>query len=190
MADQIRVLGIAGSLRKHSVNKGLLCAAQTVLPEGMDLEIFDLKEIPLFNEDILTAGPPQSVLELKRRIAAADGLLIAIPEYNFTIPGVLKNAIDWASRPVKDSPLVGKPVALMGAGGIMGTVRAQLAFRQMGPFLNLYIMNRPEVLVTRSWEKFDAEGNLKDEATLHAVRGLLEAFAGWVTRFRPHAVVS
>ncbi len=184
MDSQLHILGIAGSLRKHSVNKGLLRAAQTVLPEGVSLEVFDLGPIPLYNEDILTAGVPESIRELKSQVAEADALLIAIPEYNYSVPGVLKNAIDWVSRPIKESPLNGKPVALMGAGGVMGTVRAQLAFRQMSPFLNLHILNKPEVLVSRAWEKFDAEGNLKDEPTLNAIRGLLAALAEWTRLLR------
>ena len=187
MNQQIRLLGIAGSLRKNSFNKGLLRAAQAVLPQGTSLEIYDLAPIPLFNDDLLTTGAPESVRDLKRRVGEADALLFAVPEYNYTLPGVLKNAIDWVSRPIKDSPLNGKPVALMGAGGVMGTVRAQMAFRQMAPYLNLHILNKPEVLVSRAWEKFDAEGNLKDEATLPAIRGLLEALADWTRRLRPPA---
>ncbi len=187
MNDALHILGIAGSLRRQSVNKGLLRAAQTVLPDGMRLEVFDLSPIPLFNEDILAAGVPDGVRDLKRRVAEADALLIAIPEYNYSIPGVLKNAIDWVSRPIKESPLNGKPVALMGAGGIMGTVRAQLAFRQMSPFLNIHVLNKPEVLVARSWEKFDADGNLKDDATVTSIHNLLVALADWTRVLQPRA---
>ncbi len=187
MEQNIHILGFAGSLRRHSVNRGLLRAAQSVLPQGVTLEVFDLADIPLFNDDLLTAGAPESVRTFKKRIAEADALLIATPEYNYSIPGVLKNAIDWASRPVKDSPLNGKPAALMGAGGVMGTVRAQLAFRQMAPYLNLLLLNRPEVLVSRAWEKFDADGNLKDEATVTAIRGLLESLVAWTRQLHAHA---
>lgn len=184
MNDTIRVLGISGSLRKNSVNSGLLRAAVRVAPSGMSISIFDLKSIPLYNEDILTAGVPEAVTTFKDAISKCDALLIATPEYNYSIPGVLKNAIDWASRPIKDSPLAGKPLALMGAGGKMGTVRAQLALRQVAIYLNMHLLNRPEVLVMGAQDKFDAEGNLNDEPTLKAVRVLLESLADWTRRLQ------
>ncbi len=184
MNHHLQVLGIAGSLRRASVNAGLLRAASTVLPEGMSLETFDLSPIPLYNGDLDGPNAPEPVRRLKERIAAADALLIATPEYNFSVPGVLKNAIDWASRPPKDSPLNGKPLAIMGAGGVMGTVRAQMALRQIAVYTNMLPLNKPEVLVSRAWEKFDADGNLRDEPTLQQVRGLLEALAAWAWRLK------
>jgi len=184
MSATIQVLGISGSLRKNSVNAGLLRAAAAVAPQGISVDIFDLSPIPLYNEDLLTAGVPGPVSAFKDAIATADALLIATPEYNYSIPGVLKNAIDWASRPIKGSPLVGKPVALMGAGGMMGTVRAQLALRQVAVYTNMFVLNRPEVLVVRAHEKFDASGNLVDESTRAAVRDLLEALRAWTIRLR------
>lgn len=184
MANPIHVLGIAGSLRKASVNKGLLRAAADVLPEGMLLETFDLAPIPLYNGDVDAAGAPEAVLHFKARIAAADALLIATPEYNYSIPGVLKNALDWASRPPKESPLNGKPLAIMGAGGVAGTTRAQLHLRQVAVFTNMLPLNKPEVAIQRAWEKFDAEGNLTDEPSREAIRMLLQALLTWTRRLQ------
>jgi chromate reductase, NAD(P)H dehydrogenase (quinone) len=181
----VRVLGFAGSLRKASVNRGLLRAASALLPEGMTLEIFDIGPIPLFNEDLLTGGEtPPAVVDFKLRIAAADALLIATPEYNYSIPGVLKNAIDWASRPAKESPLNDKPLAIMGAGGIMGTSRAQAHLRQVAVFTNMHCLNKPELTVQRCWEKFDDQGNLVNEDARAAVAALLAALAAWTRRLR------
>jgi chromate reductase len=184
MTMPVHVLGFSGSLRKASNNRGLIRAASQVLPEGMTLEIADLSEIPLYNGDQEAAGAPDGVKAFKAKIIAADALLIATPEYNFSIPGVLKNALDWASRPPKDSPLSGKPLAILGAGGPSGTVRAQIALRQVAGFINMLPLNRPEVLVARAWEKFDAEGNLKDEATFQQIAELLKALDAWTRRLR------
>lgn len=180
--EQLHILGVSGSLRRASHNSGLLRAAAQVLPDGVSLEIFDLSPIPLFNGDIAATGEPEGVRRFKESIAAADALLIATPEYNYSIPGVLKNAIDWASRPPKHSPLNGKPLAMMGAGGVMGTVRAQAQLRQILLANDLHLLNKPEVYVTRSWEKFDGDGNLKDEATFQSIRTLIEALAAWTRR--------
>ncbi len=136
------ILGFSGSLRQASINSGLLRAAQTVLPVDMTLEIYDLTPIPLFCQDLVDQGNvPVPVQAFKARLAAADGLLMATPEYNYSIPGVLKNAIDWASRPVADSPLNGKPLAIMGAGGAMGTSRAQYHLRQVAVYTNMLPLN-------------------------------------------------
>ena len=182
MTTTLQVLGISGSLRRNSFNSGLIRAAVTIAPPGMSITPFDLKDIPLYSEDVLTTGVPDAVRKFKEAITRSDALLIATPEYNYSISGVLKNAIDWASRPIKESPLVGKPLAIMGAGGRMGTVRAQLALRQVAVYLNMHPLNRPEVLVANAGEKFDAEGNLTDQPTLQSVRGLLEALADWTRR--------
>jgi chromate reductase len=184
MTNPIHVLGIAGSLRKASVNKGMLRAAADVLPDGMLLETFDLAPIPLYNGDVDAAGTPEAVRHFKARIAAADALLIATPEYNYSIPGVLKNAIDWASRPPKESPLNGKPLAIMGAGGAAGTTRAQLHLRQVAVFTNMLPLNKPEVAIQRAWEKFDADGNLTDEPSREAIRALLQALLAWTSRLQ------
>ncbi len=184
MPTQVHVLGFSGSLRKGSFNTGLLQAALQLLPEGMSLELYDLAPIPLYNEDVLSAGVPAAVADFKSRIAAADALLIATPEYNFSLPGVLKNAIDWASRPIQDSPLNDKPLAIMGAGGMMGTSRAQYHLRQVAVYTNMLPLNRPEVTVTMARSKFDANGTLTDEPTRQAVAKLLEALGVWTRRLR------
>jgi chromate reductase, NAD(P)H dehydrogenase (quinone) len=184
MPTPVHVLGFAGSLRQASTNRGLLRAALEVLPEDMTLELFDLTPIPLYNADVEAAGTPEPVMLFKQRLAEADAILIATPEYNYSIPGVLKNAIDWASRPPQDCPLIGKPLALMGAGGSFGTVRSQLALRQVAVFTNMLPLNKPEVMVQRNWEKFDREGNLTDDAVKEQVRGLLVALFWWTRNLR------
>lgn len=187
MTTPLQIVGFAGSLRQKSWNRGLLRAASELLPAGLTLEVLDLAPIPLFNQDAVDANAlPEPVRHFKARLAAADALLIATPEYNYSIPGVLKNAIDWASRPVQDSPLNDKPAALMGAGGLYGTVRAQLHLRHVAVFVNLLVLNKPDVMLQRSWEKFDADGNLVDEAARQQVRALLEALAAWTRRLRGH----
>ena len=180
----VRLLGVSGSLRKGSYNTALLRAASELLPEGMTLEIFDLSSIPLYNDDVRALGFPKPVQEFRDRIAAADALLIATPEYNFSIPGVLKNAIDWASRP-PDPPLNGRPVGIMGAStGNFGTVRAQMHLRQVCVFCNMFPLNKPEVLVMRAKEKFDANGRLIDETARGFIRDMLLALADWTRRLR------
>jgi len=183
MPTPVHVLGFSGSLRKASYNTGLLRVAAERLPDDMTLEIFDLAPIPPFNQD-LEANPPEAVRRFKERIAAADALLIATPEYNYSIPGVLKNAIDWASRPPRESPLNDKPLAIMGAGGQYGTVRAQLHLRHVAVYTNIHPLNKPEVMITRAWEKFDADGNLTDEASKKAIGDLLVALGAWTRRLR------
>ncbi|MCL4466569.1 MAG: NAD(P)H-dependent oxidoreductase [Chloroflexi bacterium] len=185
MPSLVKVLGFAGSLRRGSYNRATLRAAGELLPEDMRLETFDLAPIPLFNQDILAAGPPRAVLDFKARLAANDGVLIVTPEYNYSIPGVLKNAIDWASRPPDTSPLNGKPVGLMGAStGQFGTVRAQTHWRNVFVFTNMLPLNKPEVLINRARDKFDAEGRLTDEPTRQVIRNQLVAFGDWVRRLR------
>ncbi len=176
--ETVRVLGFSGSLRRGSYNTAALRAATQVVPEGMELEVFDLALIPLYNEDFV-ADPCEAVVRFKERIAASDALLIASPEYNYSIPGVLKNAIDWASRPPDTSPLGGKPVAIMGAStGILGTARAQYHLRQVAVFTNMLLLNRPEVFITVAHTKFDEAGNLLDDDTRERIRHLLEALGG------------
>ena len=181
--SSIHVLGISGSLRQGSYNTGLLYAAADLAPDGMRLEIFDLSPIPLFNQD-LELDLPEPVHRLKAHIAAADALLFAVPEYNYSFSGVLKNAIDWASRPPRDMPLSGKPAAILGAGGRYGTVRAQLHFRQVAAHLNLLVLNRPELMVPYASEKFSPDGRLTDEQTREQLKSLLDALAAWTRRLR------
>jgi chromate reductase len=184
MTASIHVLGISGSLRRNSWNTALLHAAGQLLPEGMSLEIADLAPIPLYNQDLDGPDAPEPVLAFKERIRAADALLIATPEYNASIPGVLKNAIDWASRPVNRSPLAGKPLAIMGAGGMSGTIRAQIALRQVAVSTDMLTLNKPEVRIIRAAEKFDGHGHLTDEQARQAIRAQLEALAAWTRRLR------
>ena len=187
MADgrNLKVLGISGSLRKGSYNTAALRAAQELTPAGMTIEIFDLSPIPPYNEDVKNVGFPPPVQELRQRIAAADALLIATPEYNYSMSGVLKNAIDWASRP-PEQPFNDKPVAIMGASpGVTGTARAQYHLRQSGVFLNMHFVNKPEVMIGTAASKFDAEGRLTDETTRGFVRDLLASLAAWTRRLHP-----
>ena len=185
MSKPITILGIPGSLRRNSYNRFLLRAAAELVPEGATLEIIDLDGIPPFSEDDEKVMPPK-VIELKERIRAADAILFATPEYNYSVPGVLKNAIDWASRPYGDSAWTGKPVAIMGATiGLHGTARAQYHLRQIFVFLDMFPINKPEVLVAQAADRFDAEGNLTDEATRGFVRDLLSSLVNWTRRLGP-----
>jgi len=173
MAENFTILGIAGSLRKSSFNGSALRAAQRLTPTGVMLDAFDLTGIPVYNQDE-EQRPPARVAEFKARIRAASAILLVTPEYNYSIPGVLKNAIDWASRPYGDSAWNGKPVAIMGASvGALGTARAQYHLRQTFVFLNMYAVNQPEVMIANASEKFDAQGNLTDEKTKDLIRQLL-----------------
>ncbi len=175
----MRILGIAGSLRQGSYNKALLRAAIEVAPSGVHIDVFDLAGIPGFNEDE-EREPPQKVVEFKQRIREADGILIATPEYNYSIPGVLKNAIDWASRPYGDSAWNGKRVAIMGASvGMLGTARAQYHLRQSFVFLNMHAMNQPEVMVPFAASKVDDNGRITDQQTLDIVTRFMAAFVTW-----------
>jgi chromate reductase len=168
------MLGIAGSLRKGSYNHGALRAATELVPEGATIEIFELDGIPGFNQDE-EQNPPEKVAEFKRKIREADAILFVTPEYNYSVPGVLKNAIDWASRPYGDSAWDGKPAAIMGASvGAIATARAQYHLRQMMVFLNMFPVNQPEVMIGDAGEKFDEHGNLTDETTKGFIRQLLE----------------
>ena len=183
-SDSLHVLGISGSLRRASYNTALLRAAAELMPPGMTLEIFDLAPLPLFNQDAEKPFP-EAVVELRTRLAQADALLIATPEYNSSISGALKNAIDWASRPPKQ-PLAGKPVAIMGVStGNFGTVRAQLHLRQVLTHVGALPLGKPEVLVARAEQAFDAEGRLVDAAARGFLQDLLAALARWTQRVSP-----
>lgn len=181
MAMHIHILGISGSLRRGSFNTALLRNAQAMLPEGASLEIADLSGIPLFNQDD-EHEPPEAVRALKAKIAGADALLFAVPEYNHSIPGVLKNAIDWASRPAADQPFSGKPAAVMGAGGRFGAVRAQLHFRQIAACLNMLLLPKPELMVPSAQQKFDADGALTDPEARDQLKALVDALVAWARK--------
>jgi chromate reductase len=183
MSNPVHILGIAGSLRRASYNRAALRAATQLVPQDTTLEIFELDGIPGFNQDE-EQNPPAKVADFKRRIRAADAILIVTPEYNYSIPGVLKNAIDWASRPYGDSAWSGKPVAIMGASiGTIGTARAQYHLRQVFVFLNMFPVNQPEVMIGNAAERFDAQGNLTDETTKDFIRKLLQSLVEWTGRF-------
>lgn len=181
-AKHVHVLGIAGSLRTGSYNAAALRTAQQLVPEGMTLEIFDLSGIPMYNQD-REEDMPRPVQELKNKIAQADAVLFVTPEYNYSFSGVLKNAIDWASRPPTNTPLPGKPAAIMGASmSVFGTGRAQYHLRQVCVCLNMLILNRPEVFIVNAHEKFDAEGVLQDGEIRQRIKALLEELKKWVHR--------
>ncbi len=179
---KIKVIAFAGSLRKGSFNKALVNAAKELAPDGMEIEIFDIKGIPVYNQDE-ESDAPRRVAEFKDAIRKANAVLIATPEYNYSIPGALKNAIDWASRPYSGNPLSGKPVALMSASGsILGGARAQYPLRQVFVFLNMHPVNKPEVIVPMAQEKIDSNGKVTDQHTREKIRELLEALLAWTAQ--------
>ena len=179
MNQPVRILGIAGSLRRKSYNRAALRAAQQLVPQDAVLDIFELDGIPVFSEDD-ERQPPVKIVELKKRIREADAILFVTPEYNYSIPGGLKNAIDWASRPYGDNDWNGKPVAVMSASlGTLGTARAQYHLRQVFVFLNMLAINQPEVMIANAGQNFDAEGNLTNETTKNLIRQLLANLVGW-----------
>ncbi len=182
----VKVLGISGSLRKSSFNTAALRAAQELAPEGMEITIFDgLREIPPYDDDErLGTGYPPAVAAFRAALKSADALLFAMPEYNYSIPGVLKNAIDWASRP-PEQPFDGKPFAVMGAAtGLLGTARGQHELRRVVSGLNGHVLNRPEVYISQAATRFDASGRLTDEASRALVGQLLAGLKDWTLRLR------
>jgi chromate reductase len=181
--EPVTILGFAGSLRRSSFNRALLRAAVEAAPARMHVEIFDLAPIPLYNADVEAEGDPAGVKAFKAAIAAADGVLMVTPEYNHGTPGVMKNAIDWASRPPNRAALDRKPVGIIGASpGMTGSARGQSQLRQAFEFTNSYAMPQPELLVFRAHEKFDDEGRLIDEPTRERLAAWLTAFEAWVRR--------
>jgi len=173
------ILGISGSLRQASYNTALLRAAEELMRTNMFMEIFDLSPLPMFSQELENPFP-ESVVHFRAQLAQADAVLIATPEYNASISGVLKNAIDWASRPPQN-PLNGKPVAIMGASkGNFGTLRAQLHLRQILTHVGALPLGKPEVLVARAEQVFNAEGKLVDPATGGYLQDLLTALASWI----------
>jgi chromate reductase len=180
----VKVLGISGSLRAGSFNSAALRAARDLAPAGLTIETFDLAPIPLYNEDVYAKGFPPPVADFRAKIKAADALLVCSPEYNYSTSGVLKNAIDWASRP-PDQPFDGKPIALLSASpSFTGGARAQYHLRQIFVYLNPHILNRPEVMISAAHTKFDDAGKLTDEPTREHIRKLLDALKAWTDRLR------
>lgn len=173
--DTLKILGIVGSLRKDSYNRFALKAAQARVPDGAELDLIELHDLPVFNQDI-ESMPPDSVRAFKQRILAADAILFGTPEYNYSVPGVLKNAIDWATRPYGDNVWQGKPAAIMGASiGSLGTARAQYHLRQILVALDMPVVGQPEVMIGNAAQRFDPDGRLTDESTGQHIRKLLEA---------------
>ena len=184
MSESLKILGIPGRLRRSSYNRAALIATQSLLTVGVSLEIFDLEGLPLFNQDT-EAQPAPKVIEFKAKIREADAILFATPEYNYSIPGVLKNAIDCASRPYGDSAWSGKPVAVMGASvGLFGSARAQYHLRQCFVFLNMFPVNQPEVMIGNASKAFDEQGKLIDETSQKLIRHLLENLANFARQLK------
>ncbi len=185
MTGALTIFGISGSLREKSYNSAALWAARDLAPKGITFDIFDrLGEIPPFNED--TEGDPaDAVVDLKRRIERADAVVIATPEYNYSVPGVLKNAIDWASRPYGKNSWADKPVAVMGASvGMLGSARAQYHLRQMFVFLDMHPVNQPEVMIPMAADRFNDDGELTDDAAQRFISELMENLADWTKRLK------
>lgn len=182
MAESVKILGIAGSLRQKSFNRYLLREAVNLVPENAEIEIFELDGIPGFNQDEEN-NPPQKVNEFKEKIRAADAILFVTPEYNYSVSGVLKNAIDWVSRPYGDNAFSGKPAAITGASiSTLGTSRAQYHLRQMFVFLDIRTVNQPEVMVASAQDKFDENGKLTDSTSVNLLRELLKQLVALVQK--------
>jgi len=178
----MKILGVGGTLRKGSYSKALLLEAQKLVPKEVVIEITETGDLPLYNPDIAL---PEVVQKFKNSIKEADAILFSTAEYNYSIPGSLKNAIDWGSRPYGDNSWEEKPVAIMSESiGMLGGIRAQLHLRQAILFINMLPLNRPEVIVSNAKEKFDEEGNLTDEHTKEKIKELLQALAIWVERLK------
>lgn len=183
MSEKLALAGVSGSLRKGSYNTAALHACKSVLPDDVDLDIITLESIPLFNEDVEAEGWPPAVDALRKRIEPAKGIIFSTPEYNYSIPGVLKNAIDWLSRPERKGPIFGKPAAIIGATpSMIGTARAQAHLRQVAFYNGMPLLASVEVLIARAGEKFDDDNNLTDEKTQNYLRKLMMEFSDWVRR--------
>lgn len=179
MTEKIRVLCFCGSLRKGSYNAAALRAAQAVAPPELQFDHADIHDLPHYDADLQAQGFPAAVERIAAQLRNADAVLFATPEYNYSVPGVLKNAIDWLSR-VKDQPFAGKPAAIMGASmGVIGTARAQYHLRQIGVFLDLRFMNRPEVMIGQAQTRFDADGQLTDDKTREFLKTFMSALRDW-----------
>ena len=177
---ELKFLGICGSLRRQSTNAGLLRVAMAELPEGVSMEIADLSAVPFYNADL--SDKPAAVQTLLAQMGAADALVLACPEYNYSLAPALKNALDWASREPNNALLAGKPAAILGAGGGMGTSRAQYHLRQVCVFLDLHPLNKPEVFANAFAGGFDADGNLTDARLIQQVAAQMQALAAWARR--------
>jgi chromate reductase len=179
---EMKILGVGGTLRKGSYSRALLREAQKLVPEGVVMELTDVIDFPLYNAD---HEMPHVVQDFKNKVKAADAILFSTAEYNYSIPGSLKNVLDWGSRPYGDNSWEDKPVAIMSEStGMLGGVRAQYHLRQMALFTNMHVLNKPEVMVGRVAEKFDEQGNLTDEHTKEKIKELLQALVAWAERLK------
>ncbi len=184
MDKNLKIIGICGSLRKESFNRKALKTAKKFIPLNADFEIVEIGALPLFNQD-LESDPPKSVVEFREEIKSADGILFAVAEYNYSVSAVLKNAIEWGSRPYGLAVLNKKPIAMMGVStGMLGTARAQYHLRQICIQTDMYVFNQPEVIITFGKDKFDELGNLVDEHTLEKIKNLVEAFIPWIEKMK------
>ena len=179
-AKNIRLLGISGSLRRGSFNTALLRTAEELAPQNVGLEIFDLLDLPLYNGDLEAEGDPGSVAALKQAIRGADGVIFASPEYNHSFSGVMKNAIDWASRDRGPGSLMGKPVTMVGAGGMSGTARAQMHLENVLSETGSLVMTKPGIMIVNPWDKFDSDGSIADEGTRRVISDHMRKFRDWV----------
>ena len=178
----VALLGICGSLRKASLNRALLAAVRDALPASARMALYDDLDLPIFNSDL---EEPPGVARLKAAIAAADGVVFSVPEYNYSVPGGLKNALDWVSRPPQQSPMRGKPVGMVGAAtGMSGTIRAQTHLRQMLLYSDTPCLSQPEVLIPRAQDRFDTEGRLTDASTGALLASFGRAMVAFVERHR------
>jgi chromate reductase len=185
MTDTVRVLAISGSLRQGSYNTAAIRAAKELKPDGMEIEVASIGDFPLYNEDIQERGWPEPVARVRRQAEEADGLLLASPEYNYSVTGVLKNALDWLSRPAAKAPIIGKPLGVIGASmSMVGTARSQADVRQIAYYNAMPVLPGHEVLIARAQDKFDREGRLTDEATRKFLGNYLQKYAAWLLRLR------
>ncbi len=184
-SPKLDILAIPGSLRRGSFNAALLRAAQAAAPDDVSVEIYDYSDLPLYNGDVEAAGFPPEAIRLKERVLRADALLFGVPEYNYSIPGVLKNAIDWASRPYGQSAWAGKPAAMLGTGGGLGTARAQYHLRQILTGLDMHVLNKPEIFVANAATKFDENGKLTDSVALSLIAQMMTGLRDWTRRLNP-----
>jgi chromate reductase len=182
--SRIKLLGISGSLRAQSYNSGALSVVGSVLPEDIEFDVASLSDLPFYNADVEQRGFPAAVEDFRRSVAAADALIFAVPEYNFSVPGVLKNALEWLSRP-PNPPTNGKPCAMFGASvSPLGTARGQFHFRHICVSLNMIAVNAPHVDITNAKTKFDAQGRLTDQASIDLIRQLVGELRNLTLRLR------
>lgn len=183
MTDSINIAGISGSLRKGSFNTATLHAARQLAPSGLNIDIITLHDFPLFNEDVEAEGWPSPVQAVREQLKSVDGIIFAVPEYNYGMSGVLKNGIDWLSRPTGKGPIVGKPVGIVGASlSMIGTARAQEQVRQAAFYNKMPLLAEAEVLIANASSRFDSDGNLTDEDTRNFLRQMLNAMREWILR--------